>query len=163
MPPAPAVADPQAAGLALRVVCRATYVPRAARQLAEASGVVPWLASAAVRCLQQAQQAQQQPLAQLSSSGPGPAEALGWAREALEALLRLTRIRAVARLGARGVQEDLSAAVRQVAAALGMPQRGPSQAPEAAVEAASSGGGGQTMQALLLQLSAAVERLQRRE
>lgn len=126
------MADPQAAQLALSVVCHATYVPRAARQLAAASGLIPWLASAAISFLQSpAGQAAAgsstggallEPLAQqpgrvvdtISSQ-----QELQPLEEALAALLRLTRVRAVVRPGAREVIEDLGVAVQQLAGALG--------------------------------------------
>ncbi len=126
----PAVADPQASLLALRLVCRASYVPRAALQLVQASGLIPWLAAAACRAVRAAgHQGLQQPQ-QLAGSGGGwgPGGLLWPPREALGALLRLTRLRAVARPGAREAHADLLLAVQHLAAALGVPAGGQGRA-----------------------------------
>ncbi|GAB4818251.1 hypothetical protein N2152v2_005297 [Parachlorella kessleri] len=135
------VAEPHVSLLALRTICRATFVPRAARHLVEHSGLIRWLAAAACRAaaasgssgmavLASPQQHQQ---GQLEMSGvPGGAAAgygsseagAAWRAccEALAALLRLTQLRALAaRVGAREVHADLADAVRQVAAAVGLP------------------------------------------
>lgn len=122
----PTVAEPVAAALALRLLCTATYIPRAARQLTQESGLIPWLASAAEAALQQQAQpggpaAQRQGGAGVSGSSEGlsidPAAA---AQEALAALRRLLQLRAVMRGSgsAAAVQEMAAAACRLAGTAL---------------------------------------------
>lgn len=122
----PTVAEPVAAALALRLLCTATYIPRAARQLTQESGLIPWLASAAEAALQQQAQpggaaAQRQARAGASGSTEGlsidPAAA---AQEALAALRRLLQLRAVMRGSgsAAAVQEMAAAACRLASIAL---------------------------------------------
>lgn len=116
--PAPhAVADPAVASLALRLLCTATYVPRAARQLARESGLIPWLAGVAQAALEQL--AQQGFDTNSSSAGgtQGTAESAEQALEApLAALRRLLQLRAVMRgVGGAGVAQQMLAAARQLA------------------------------------------------
>lgn len=162
------MADHSPARLALALVCRATYVPRAARQLTAASGLVPWLATVAANCLQAGLSHGSYPaLAHASnasgSSGAGTGERetaaaagevpLQPARDALAALLRLTRTRAVARPGAREVLGDLTAAAQQVHSALCSTARA---GPTAGLVA---GGGVQELGVLLAQLIGALQAL----
>lgn len=109
--------DPAAAALALRLLCTATYIPRAARQLSQESGLIPWLASAAEAALQQQAQPGGRPVQRQGGAGAGSnAEGLSTdpaaaAQEALGALCRLLQLRAVMR-GSGG-----AAAAQEVAAA----------------------------------------------
>lgn len=80
------VADPKAAHLALSLLCRATSVPRAARELAESSGLMPWLAEVAIRNADSALDAVR--------ASEGEAE-LKSAKGALRALWHLTNLRGV--------------------------------------------------------------------
>ena len=104
-----AVAEPTVAALALRLLCTATYIPRAARQLSQESGFIPWLAGAAAAALRQ--------LLQPRCSGP-PDGAAATAADALAALRRLLQLRAVMR-GGGGVAaaQQMTAAAQQLAAA----------------------------------------------
>eukprot|EP00887_Chlorella_sp_A99_P003671 scaffold7.g3671.t1 len=108
------VAEPEAAALALAVVCRAAAVHRAARELAQQSGLVGWLACAAARGAVQHLRA--------ARAGGGPAGEAALPAEAalpLAALRGLLGLRAVMRgAGASSVLADLVAACRQLAAAL---------------------------------------------
>ncbi len=116
------MADLAAAALALRLLCTATYIPRAARQLTQESGLIPWLASAAEAALQQQAQpgmgaAQRQGGFGASGSGEGlstdPAAA---AQEALAALHRLLQLRAVMRgSGSAAAAQDMAAAACRLA------------------------------------------------
>lgn len=117
------MADPAAAALALRLLCAATYVPRAARHLAQESGLIPWLASTAAAALQQLSQPQrpgaQQGWHRGGSEGStgiatGPAAS---AEAALEALHRLLLLRAVMRgAGGTAAAQQMAAAACQLAA-----------------------------------------------
>lgn len=109
------VAEPAAAALALRLVCTATFIPRAARQLAQESGLIPWLAGVAAVALEQQLQRRQAPGQAAQQRGRGAAEA------ALAALRRLLQLRAVMRgtAGAAAVQQMAAAACQLGAAAVG--------------------------------------------
>lgn len=114
-PPLLAVADPAAAAAALRLVCTATYIPRAARQLAQEAGLIPWLAGAAGAALEQQLLRHPAPGQALQQRSGGPAAA---AEAALAALRRLLHLRAVMRGtgGAAAVQQMVAAACQLGAA-----------------------------------------------
>jgi hypothetical protein len=102
------------ASLALRLVCTAACIPRAARQLAQESGLIPWLAAAAEAAIQRLQEQQQGRHG--SGAGPGAGEALA---EALQALRRLLQLRAVMRgSGGGAAAQQMAAAARQLSAAV---------------------------------------------
>ncbi|KAL4434021.1 hypothetical protein ABPG75_000462 [Micractinium tetrahymenae] len=108
------VADPAVASLALRLLCTATHVPRAARQLAHESGLVLWLAGAAQAAIERLTQ---QHGSDGSSQGAGgdAGEAL---RAPLAALRRLLQLRAVMRgAGGAGAAQQMLAAAQQLAGA----------------------------------------------
>lgn len=112
--PLPTVADPAVASLALRLLCTATHVPRAARQLARESGLIPWLAGTA-----------QAALGRLVQQGGSSGSTQGAAADGeqalqapLEALRRLLHLRAVMRgAGGAGVAQQMLAAAQQLAGA----------------------------------------------
>lgn len=116
------MADPVAAALALRLLCAATYIPRAARQLAQESGLIPWLAGAAEAALQQQAQpgmgaAQRQGGTGASGSAEGLSTDLAAAaHKALAALHRLLQLRAVMRgSGSAAAAQDMAAAACRLA------------------------------------------------
>ena len=98
------------AALALRLLCTATYVPRAARQLCHESGAIPWLAAAAAAALQAAHLG-------AGRRGAGEGDAGEAAGEALAALRRLLQLRAVMRgAGGAAAQQQVVAAACQLLA-----------------------------------------------
>ena len=120
------VADPEAAALALAVVCRAAAIPRAARELAKQSGLVAWLAAAAARGMRAHLEAVAGGGAASwwcsgGSGGDGPATPAA-AAQPLAALRGLLQLRAVMRgsRGSRGgsVLPDLVAGCRKLASLL---------------------------------------------
>lgn len=158
------------ASLALRLLCAATFVPRAARQLCHESGLIPWLAGAAAAALEAARLGPGQ-------RGGSESDAPEAAAEALAALRRLLPLRAVMRgAGGAAAQQQMAAAACQLAAAArGAAQgRGASTAPLEACESVlpflrevkqAVGGGGQARRAvgserLLADLEAGVGQLQ---
>lgn len=122
--------------LALRLLCAATFVPRAARQLSHESGLIPWLAAAAEAAIQgRPSSAAGGSMGSSTSGGAGslpasaaqPGEALS---APLAALRRLLQLRAVMRgPGGAGAAQQMAAAAQQLAAA-------------ALAAAAGRGGGG---------------------
>lgn len=107
------MADPAVSSLALRLVGTATYVPHAARQLTQESGLIPWLAAATEAALLQEAQHQHQPVWRGGSDSPAAA-----AEEALGALRRLLQLRAVMRgAGGAAAAQQMVAAACQLAAA----------------------------------------------
>jgi hypothetical protein len=102
------------ASLALRLVCTAACIPRAARQLTQESGLIPWLAAAAEAAIQRLQEQHQGRHG--SGAGTGPGEALA---EALQALRRLLQLRAVMRgSGGGAAAQQMAAAARQLSCAV---------------------------------------------
>ncbi|PRW57763.1 Nucleolar pre-ribosomal-associated 1,N-terminal [Chlorella sorokiniana] len=120
------VVDPAAAALALRLLCSATYIPRAARQLAQESGLISWLASAAEAALQQQAQPGLMEAAQRQggAGASGAVEGLSTnpaavAQEALAALRRLLQLRAVMRgSGGMAAAQEMAAAACRLAGAV---------------------------------------------
>jgi hypothetical protein len=97
------------------MLCVAACIPRAARQLAHQSGLIPWLAAAAdsaLRALLRPAEAQR--------LGGGGAAAADASAAALQALRRLLQLRAVMRGsgGAAAAQQMVAAALQLAAAAL---------------------------------------------
>ena len=127
----PAVADPAASTLALRLVCTATFIPRAARQLAQESGLIPWLAAAAGSALQ----CLLSPDDQQRRAGGGSLAAVGDEALAapLQALRRLLQLRTVMRgSGGAAAARQMVAAAHQLAAAALATVGGPGAVPAAA-------------------------------